>query len=231
MKIQHLLFTTVFSCASLSFAADTGIDPSSVQVRVYSVAISPNTDCSNATAVTTYAGGQVFDFEANPVLFSGAIANGSYPCVILQISDQVTFTPATSSTSGHCVAGTPVTTPVCNSHDGQKYQTMTVNSDNTVTFGAVQTCTAAIGNSGEVVPLILSTASTSTHGVMAPFIQPSSSTASDCQGGVLSGCGINLANPFVITATTSGTFVVDFRGQVKDQGGECGLEAPTFSFR
>jgi len=91
--------------------------------------------------------------------------------------------------------------------------------------------TAAQGNEGEIVPLILSTASTSTLGVMAPFIQPSDATADDCEGGVLAGCGINLATPFVVTATTSGTFVVDFEGQVKDQGGECGLEAPAFSFR
>jgi|GEM_PF-885253 len=266
MKIQHLLFTSLFSFASLSFAADTGLDPSSVQVRVYAVAISPNTDCSNATAVTTYPGGQVFDFESNPTIFSGAVANGSYPCVILQISDQVTFTPATTSTSGHCVAGTPVTTPICNSGNGQRYQTMTVNNDNTVTFGAVQGCTAAVGSGGESVALFLSTASSpvtslnnvtfgavnscktaigsggeslprvlspaSTLGhVMAPFIQPSSSTASECIGCVSSGCGINLASALVVGTTTSGTFVVDFHGQVADQGGECGLEAPTFSFR
>jgi hypothetical protein len=231
MKLFNTVLILSILGSSSSFAADSGLSPSSVQITIYSVSVSSNADCSNASAVATYPGGQIFDFEANPTIFSGAVPNGTYPCVILQMSDQITFVPATTSTTGNCVTGTPVTTPVCNSANGQKYQQMTVNVDNTVTFGAVLPCTAAIGNAGEVVPLVLSTASTLTHGNLVPFIQPSAGTISDCEGGVASGCGINLVGPFVVSATTSGTFVVNFQGQVADQGGECGLEAPTFSFR
>lgn len=228
------IFVLGLSLASTpAFAADTGLSPSSVKVTVYSVAVSTNADCSSAKVVASYASGKEFDFMATPApsLFTGTLANGSYACVILQMSDQVKFTPSTTSTSGHCVSGTSVTTPVCNSANSQKYQPMTVNSDNTVTFGALQTCTAATGNAGETVALFLSTSSTGTTGVLAPFVQPATANASNCSGSVATGCGIKLSSAFTVNGTASGTFVVNFTGQIQDQGGVCGLNAPTFTFR
>lgn len=168
----------------------------------------------------------------NPSILSGSFSDGDYPCVILQMSDQVKFTPSTTSTSGNCVAGTSVTTPVCNSANGQTYQPMLIRADNTVVFGAARVCTAAVGNTGEAVSLFLSTSSTLTGGgPMAPFIQPIASNSSQCPGTVGTGCGIKLTNSFRVSGTSSGTFVVNFNGEVQDQGGTCNLNAPLFSFR
>jgi hypothetical protein len=230
--IKILMLSLLGICNwNMAFAADTGLSPSSVKITVYAVAISQNADCSAATSVATYPSGKVFDFMANPAVFTGNISAGTYPCIILKMSDQVTFTPATTSTSGHCVAGTAVTTPVCNSGGGQKFQTMTINADSTVTIGAAATCTAANGNSGEAVPLFLSTGSTGVTGSIVPFVQPNTASASNCTGGVGTGCGIKLNTAFTVSGTASGTFVVNFNGQVQDGGGLCGLNAPVFSFR
>src|SRR4051812_25654829 len=94
----------LISCLALSLASSSlpawanptvfG-DPTSVKVTIYSVAVSKNTDCSEAVVVSKYASGQEFDFELSPTLMTGTLADGSYPCVILQMSDKLKLTPAT----------------------------------------------------------------------------------------------------------------------------------------
>lgn len=217
--------------SSLTFAADSGLSPSSVKVTVYSVALSTSTDCTNPTVIASYPSGKEFDFMQNPAILSGTIADGTYPCIILQMSDQIKVTPSSTSTTGNCVAGTEFTNPICKAANSQAYQSMTVNSDNSASFSSVGTCTAAVGNTGEVVPLFLSTASTLSTGNLVPFVQPSAANAASCVGSVKTGCGIKLSSSFTVAGSGAGTFVVDFTGQLSDSGGLCNLNAPAFSFR
>jgi hypothetical protein len=116
---------------------------------------------------------------------------------------------------------------------------MTVNADNTVTFGTSTTCGVGV----DIVPLFLSTAATqvstagNTTGAtdLKAFLQPVDANAADCVGGVASGCGVNISNPFTVSGTTIGTFVVNFDNQVDEQmkNGvqQCSVEAPIFDFR
>lgn len=67
--------------------------PSELTLNVYASWLSANEDCSdpiliedNGTTPTPY------DLTAQPTLFAGSPPDGTYPCFILKISDQITFT-------------------------------------------------------------------------------------------------------------------------------------------
>jgi hypothetical protein len=214
----------ILGCLLLStpaLAATSGLNASSVLLTIYGVAISPNTDCSNATVVANFPGGVQFDFMQNPALLSGNITPGTYNCMIMKMSDVIVFTPSSTSDSGFCTTGQSVTRDVCRA-GGPTYTPTTFNADNTVTFGASTACTGSQATPANDQPaLFLSTGSTNTSGNNSqPFSQPTSATN-----------GFNLGAPFVVTGSNAGTFVVNFTGKVQEQGGVCDLSPPVFSFR
>jgi hypothetical protein len=225
-KAQLLSILLLTFASSAAFAVWTG-SPSSVKITIYSVAVSRNADCSGATVVSKFANGQEFDFLQSPTLLNGNLADGTYPCVILQMSDVIKITPATSSDDGKCVAGTEYTQTVCRSGGDQKYTPMTINADNTVTWGDATNCT---GN--ETVPLFLSTTATNSGAnVPGAFLQPVTANAAHCSGSVGTACGANIANAFTVAGATTGTFVVNFDNAVDVQDNQCAVEAPIFNFR
>lgn len=79
----------------------TNGDPSSIRVGVYTLWISQNADCSAPQLVQDHGPSAVQgDLMANPVLFSGSPANGTYACILIKMSDVVQFRSA--STFGTC---------------------------------------------------------------------------------------------------------------------------------
>ncbi|MFI5362074.1 MAG: hypothetical protein ACHQ49_08910 [Elusimicrobiota bacterium] len=95
-------------------AQNTGLNPSSVQLKVLQVMISTNADCTNAVSVGAANPQAIYqEMTTNPTLLSGAIAPGTYKCVWINISSLLKFTPAVSSTDGICAAGTQVTRDIC----------------------------------------------------------------------------------------------------------------------
>jgi hypothetical protein len=92
------------SAPSYSPGALTG-DPAAIRIGMYALWISANGDCSDPTLVQDYGlAGSVKDFAQSPVLFSAAAVEGSYECLLIRMSDVVSFSPAT--TFGNCTAGT-----------------------------------------------------------------------------------------------------------------------------
>jgi hypothetical protein len=80
-------------------------DPAALRIGVYALYISSNADCSSPVLVQDYGATAVTkDFVANPVLFTGSPADGSYPCVAIKMSDVIRMEP--DSSFGNCVAGT-----------------------------------------------------------------------------------------------------------------------------
>lgn len=232
--IRKLSFmVAMFSGLTSSFGTcpTTTGDPSALKIKVYAVAVSSNKDCSSPKLVSQYAGGQEFDFEANPTIMTGSVSDGTYPCVILLMSDKLKVVPKTTFADNVCVAGTEYTQSVCQDHGGgnhQYYTPMTIAADNTISYGTKTACTG-----DEVVPLFLSTTSPNPagHNLIA-FEQPIS-TNSEC-GADGTGCGIQLSNAFSVSGAVVGTFVVDFTGKLDEQGDTtcaCSVEAPTFNFR
>jgi hypothetical protein len=72
---------------------------------MYTLYVSPNTDCSAAIQVQDYgATPLVQDMLAGPTLFSATTVPGTYRCVAFRMSDVIHVSPAT--TFGNCIAGT-----------------------------------------------------------------------------------------------------------------------------
>jgi hypothetical protein len=83
--------------------------PTSLKITMYAVWVGTNADCTGLVSVADYGTtGQVFDIFDNPVLFQGNPPDGTYNCMVLKISDTMTFIPAQSGGT-YCVAGTPYT--------------------------------------------------------------------------------------------------------------------------
>jgi hypothetical protein len=212
----------------LSFASAISVngwaatDPSSVTIKVYGIALSANADCSSATVVGYNAAGTDYDFKAAPALFSGAIASGTYKCVVLYMSPIINFKPLAST--GSCTAGTSYHINVCNSDQNNcTYTTASPNASNVLVYGANAAATglSTATTTSDKILLFLSTGSTGTGN--NAFQQPLAATPS---------YGIKLSGAFTVSDSGSaGTFVVNFNNQVDGSQASCGLNAPTFSFR
>lgn len=226
--LKSTVFTLVVALlcfVSVSAYGDWTGDPSHVKITIYGVAVSSHVDCSNAIGFN-YAGGKEIDFVEGDTIFSQNLSDGTYPCVMLKMSDKIKVTPATTSGDNICQAGVESEQVICSPANSGTYTPITINSDNSVTFGSNTACTG-----DDIVTLFLSTASShSGNNVPYAFNRPISSNSANCDGDELE-CGVNIANAFVVSGTTTGTFVVNFSGAVDVQDGECAVEAPIFNFR
>jgi hypothetical protein len=75
----------------------TSGDPSSIQIGMYALWISPHADCSEAVLVQDYgSSAAVKDFTTDPVLFTSEAEPGSYECVAMKMSDVIGFSSAQS---------------------------------------------------------------------------------------------------------------------------------------
>ncbi len=205
-----------------SFAADTGLSPSSLKLMVYKFSVSTDPLCTNPVAVIDNGSSPVeVDFAGGVDLGSGPLEAGTYPCVIVEFNSNIKFMPSSNSTSTNCNSNDYETRDICRSGDSSRL------SDGTTT-----TCTSA----GERVAMYISTASTSTTGSDA-FNPPTSSSDS--------AHGFNLAQSLRVTGSAAGKFVVNPAGKVCDDNdagcdggpggtgigtGSCRLEPPTFTF-
>lgn len=212
---NFVLVIASVSLTSVCFAADTGINPSKVEAKIYSVSLFKSALCTGEKVSTTEVASPSYsDFLGGPTLADEDNADGhldgDYNCIVIKMSDQIRVTPETSSDSAHCVAGTPFVTDVCSVH-GSPQQTQDL-------AGTVTDCT-----SGEdVAYLYISTGTSASSDGHNTWLPP---TASDTNSGV------NLGAKLTIAGAQSSVFVINAQGQVQDGGGECGMERPTFSFR
>ena len=186
-----------------------GVNASSLKVKVYGVAVSLTADCASPIVLFDNTSPTEVDFVSAPTLGGGDIADGTYPCVMINMSDLIKYTPA--STTGSCTAATEYSGYVCNNTESTELRSGTA-------FGTNAACT-----SGEdQVTLYLQTGTTRTNGGNA-FRKPTTTTDTTY--------GFQLASAFTVSGTSSGTFVVDTTGKVNGTSGTCGMDAPLFSFR
>lgn len=205
----------------LGVSAHAVVSPSEVLISVYAISVSTSADCSNPTVVLNNGSTPVeYNFTSGPKLGAAAVTAGTYPCIIMKMSDVIKFRPAT--TEGTCTAGTQYTIDVCRAGSGT-YTPMTI-SGSSATYGTAATaCTGSDGTPVDTqVPLFLSTQSTNSGGGGgSAFDRPA----------VAGTNGFTLNGAFVVTGTGSGTFVVNFNNKVDGSGGSCGLNPPVFGFR
>lgn len=187
-----------------------GGDPSSLKVKVYAVYASVSAQCTSPIQIFQNDAGNFVDFLTNPTLGDGDLADGTYNCVIIEMSSIIKHTPLTTASS--CVAGTEYTGGVCNMSDAA-----------TDLDGAPIACAGDGSNAGSVdntVYMYLTTDSTASQGHNA-FVHPV--TPGD-------GNGIHLGSPLIISSTSRAKFVVNANGKVVAGGGECGINPPIFDF-
>ena len=89
-----------------SFGATAATDsaaPQHLNIDMYALYVSEHADCSEPVLVQDYGpAGEVKDFAANPVLFTGEPVAGTYPCIAFRMSDVLYMQP--ERTFGPCDA-------------------------------------------------------------------------------------------------------------------------------
>lgn len=199
---------------SIGHTAEVG-DPSVVRMKMYATYISPNSDCSNAREIFREASPSYQDMaNGTPTFGRGIVGNGTYPCIIIELSDRIESVAGFTSDSGNCIQGQ---TKVLDIARGEVTTHPTTG---------VHTTTAV----GEDRIFIYLTTAPSGSVANNSYFQPS-------QPGPL-------ANAFVVRGDRSGLFVMDFTGKISDQEAawdsshvqaptmdNCELDAPVFRFR
>src|SRR3989338_5928011 len=116
------LYLTLFTCISFSaFAADVGLNASSLKLKAYKFEVSKSKYCTDLkTIVNNGSSAEEVDFLNIPSIGKGEISDGTYPCVVIEMSSHIKFSPEVSSDIGNCQAGTEYTLDVCRSGDSSK---------------------------------------------------------------------------------------------------------------
>lgn len=208
--------------------ATSGINPDLVELKVFKVAVSSNEDCSNLTTVFSEDDPEYIDFLNSPNIGTGSVANGTYPCVVIEVSDNIRFSPAESSDNAPngCVAETTYTMDVCQDR-GESSDDTSVLVD-----GTNVTC----DDTENRVAIYLSTLSTQLprdpgdnsdpEDEGNPFTAPSSESTSD---------GFLLDGALEVSGNTTTEFIADFTGRVAEEefqeDGDCGMESPNWGFK
>ena len=204
MKNYSILIAFLSLVASLPASATT-YTPSSMKMKVYRILISTDPLCTNPIVLWAPSTPTVVDFIAAPTLGNGQVPDGTYQCMIWEISDQVVMTEPT--TSGFCTAGTVVTMDVCRPP---------------VTTTGVNGVTTSCVTGEDKMTIYLSTASTGTGGV--GFGTPPTKIGDAVNG-------MNLSGALVISGDSSGTLIFNGAGTLDDTQTGCSGQAPKFGFR
>ncbi len=215
-------FVTLVLLFGLQAFGANRLSPSSLKLTVYKMAVSTSPLCTNLTTVIDNGSTpSEVEFVGGVNLGSGTVANGTYSCIVIEFASYIKFTPNATSDSNNCQASTEETLDVCSSGSSVLIDGTTTNCAN---------------SNSDRVAMYLSTASTSTTGSDA-FNAPT--TTNDASK------GFNLAAALSVSASSSGTFVVNPTNKVCDDDlagcdnggggtgngtGSCKMEPPLFSF-
>lgn len=237
------------SCMAIP-AARAAVTPSAFEMKVYKFAVSTSADCSNPVVVYSNDNPDYADFAKGPTVGTGALADGSYRCVIFEVSDHIRFVP--ESTEGACVAGKTYTVDVCRRHvpqggggpGGEPQVGDGGPQDGPPSGGGPAEGSQNGGGSEESVRLLDGTTFNCVEGDVEEHVAVYMSTASSPvkHGNAFmppadesdASRGLALNAPLVVNGTAIGTFTVDARGKVgsgEENGvAECGMEPPLFGF-
>jgi hypothetical protein len=208
MNISRLIAIGAVALSSQVMA----LDASSLKLKVSAVMMSTSPLCTSPVTIFSSTVPVEVDFLAAPTLGSGNPADGSYQCIIIKMSDNIKFTPSTSS--GSCIAGTEYVADVCRSD----------NSGTTRAPDSLASATSCTGNGTtaieDTVYLYLTTNTSAGTGGNT-FLQPATFSSTD---------GINLTAPLVISGSARSKFVVNATGKVDGSSGSCGMNPPVFGF-
>ncbi len=187
-------------------AGDLSLTPTSVKLKLYKFAVSTSPLCTNLTTVIDNGNSPTeVDFAGAPNLGSGTVSNGTYPCVAMEVSDNIRYIPGANSASGACVAGTTYTLDICRTDNSGTSQMID---------GTTTTCTGATGSpSADRVTFYLST-----------YSDPSGNGDGFYPPTVSGGNGTYLSSALVVSGSATNQFVADPTGQMCDNTNDSGSD-------
>ncbi len=237
MKKFLFLLTLLISLPSFS----APMDANALRLKVYKLAVSTSPNCSSPVTVFETSSPSYEDFKGAPNLGNGNLADGTYPCVIIEFSDNIKVTPSANGT--FCSVSSEETNDVCRCDDqngdgdcSDVGETSTTTS--TLINGSNVTCTMG----DDRVAMYLTTGSSATTEADAFNPPDGTCNAGPCGGAADDNTGFNLASPLVVSGTVVGKFIVNTDGKVCDgnDGGvgvcssesntQCNMLPPAFSF-
>lgn len=206
---KKILFMTV-AALLVSPSLMAAVGTSKAEIKLYKAYISANGDCSSPTVFydaeddtdnatrTQDANGNyyiVYDMDGGETITEAAIAEGTYNCVIVKITDFITFSPDADEGAA-CVSGQDYTIDVCWDTDDSGTGAPVYDPEN----GTTGNCTAAI-NTEDIVWIYISTYSTGTTGEEVNSWTPPTESGDALNGHSLSTGTINF------TTDMTGTFI------------------------
>jgi hypothetical protein len=174
-----------------------------------------------ADSITSPTNADKIDFASTPDLGSATIATGTYNCVATKMWDNITFSPATATASGGCVAADNYTQDICNSESSTELSQV-YNPDN----ASLYSCAVKTAPVNEFIWVYFSTAATdssvqSEFDLESDFQPPTADNSSN---------GVPLASALVVSAASSGSLKTTLTNRIANGGGTCAMYKPAFSF-
>lgn len=179
--------------------------PTSLGQVFYRAWVSENEDCSSPVLLEDHGdAGKAIDFYDEPVVFEASPAEGTYPCLIVEASDTMTFRPDAVAEAAHG-------STVCTAGAEYEFDTFKVGDPDRMTLGGP----AQVGAGTVETPVAQRT--------YAYFsTDPEAVAAHDHQK-------LQLASPLIVPGQS--TLYADFSGQVSHSDtGECWLEPGVVGF-
>lgn len=190
-------------------ASVSGIDPSSVKLKIYKVGFYKDEYCTKLEDSCS-ASGDYQEMTDSPTLCSAKLSDGKYKCIAIEMSDTLKSTPVESSDNDGCVADEENDLNVCRGQISEDMDGDEIDCD----------------DGDDRVTIYLSTASTNSGGDDGgnAFVKPTEDDPNN---------GLALSNAFVVDGKTTAVFVSDFTGKIAESGSgpyTCETQPPVFSF-
>jgi hypothetical protein len=198
--------------ALLGGQAVAHINGKTMKAKLYKVAFSTSPRCTNPVTVYENDNADYLDFLQNPVFGQRVVPDGTYSCVIVEISNIIRVIPEKNSAT--CLASKEVIQNVCLNNQPR----LAVRS----LEGHLSPCDEAEGR----VAIYLSTASLKTDPLSPeaePFLPPILDAGDP-------GHGIKLPHPIVVKGRATGTLTLSAEGRVNDDEKVCRIETPAIRF-
>ncbi len=186
--------------------------PTTLNMKIYQIWVSANADCSSPVSVCTHSGAEAqMDLVSGPTLCTGSPAAGTYPCMILKMSDTFKFKPdataAASVPGGICTAGADTYMDIYRGDDADANTWKDMSN-------VVIPSTGTVATSGAVEDTVYIFATTNPAAVAGTTVPHQVVTLTAA-----------------MTVPGQATFYTDFSNQFSVNGANCWIEAPTMGFR
>ena len=255
---RHIALPAFLSAALIAVSASAAVQtPASFKLKIYKFAVSTSETCENPILVHVDDNPSYTELTVGPTIGNGHLADGTYKCVMIEMSDLVKF--SASQDDGACVAGVEHTMDVCAQHGsdpggggpgaydgggpgpydgggpgpydgggpGGGGGGHTPEDLSVKLLDGTMTACSPIDGHEDHVVLYITTASARSGGSGSGA---SSNVFVPPTAAGDPAHGINLGAPLVVNGAATGTFVVDAKDRVGPDYGECGMQPPRFSF-